>query len=106
MILGITPLQPPPPAKQVKEVRAARLDNHQTLLLYASLPVLLASYGAIWWNKEVHAKAHLQSWHGWLGAASVMWFLANAGMGASSVWWKGKLMGGEAAAKQMYKYHR
>ncbi|KAL7420796.1 hypothetical protein Q5752_004749 [Cryptotrichosporon argae] len=106
-VLGVTPLQPPPPAGGLTApTRAARLRTHQTLLLGVAVPALALGTASMWWNKHVHGAHHFTTWHAKFGLASVAWVVVQAGIGAASVWCGGKAFGGGDKAKRVYKYHR
>ncbi|KAK4685064.1 hypothetical protein P7C73_g5097, partial [Tremellales sp. Uapishka_1] len=96
---GITPLQP---STSSSDLRKKRLATHQTLLLGLALPALAVGTAGMWWNKHVHGAKHFTTWHSWFGVACVV----QALIGGASVWFGGKLFGGESKARKVYKYHR
>ncbi|WWD18899.1 hypothetical protein CI109_103355 [Kwoniella shandongensis] len=102
-LLGITPLQPPPPNSVT---RSSRFKSHQNLILLLALPALSIGSAAMIYNKYLHSAKHFTTWHSWFGLAVVGWTLVQAMIGASTVWWGGKVFGGEENAKRVYKYHR
>ncbi|WWC63132.1 uncharacterized protein I303_105732 [Kwoniella dejecticola CBS 10117] len=102
-LLGITPLQPPGTNSSIK---ATRFKSHQNIMLGLALPILTIGSVAMVYNKYLHGAPHFTSWHGKLGLISICWILAQASIGAASVWFDGKLFGGKESAKRVYKYHR
>ncbi|WVQ68178.1 uncharacterized protein L199_006384 [Kwoniella botswanensis] len=102
-LLGITPLQPPPPNSTTKK---NRFKTHQSVMLGFALPLLAIGSSAMIYNKYLHGAKHFTTWHGKLGLISVIWVVAQASIGAASVWGGGKAFGGEEKAKRVYKYHR
>jgi hypothetical protein len=102
-LVGITPLQPPPPGSAV---RAKRFNIHQYVLSGVTVPAMGLGVAAMWWNKHVHSADHFTTWHAWFGLATVGWVVVQALMGGLSVWWGGRAFGGGAKAKRVYKWHR
>ncbi|WWD02466.1 hypothetical protein V865_000506 [Kwoniella europaea PYCC6329] len=102
-LLGITPLQPPPPNSTAKQ---NRFKTHQLVMLGLALPLLAIGSSAMIYNKYIHGAKHFTTWHGKLGLIFVIWVVAQASIGAASVWGGGKAFGGEEKAKRVYKYHR
>ncbi|WVR07376.1 hypothetical protein IAU60_004417 [Kwoniella sp. DSM 27419] len=102
-LLGITPLQPPPPSSGTRQTR---FKTHQSFMLGLALPALAIGSVAMVYNKYLHGAAHFTSWHAKFGLTAILWVLLQASIGAASVWGGGKAFGGEAKAKRVYKYHR
>nr|XP_019044517.1 hypothetical protein I302_06429 [Kwoniella bestiolae CBS 10118]OCF23447.1 hypothetical protein I302_06429 [Kwoniella bestiolae CBS 10118] len=102
-LLGITPLQPPSPNSTTKQTR---FKTHQSVMLGFALPLLAIGSSAMIYNKYIHGAKHFTTWHAKLGLISVLWVIAQASIGAASVWGGGKALGGEEKAKRVYKYHR
>jgi len=103
LLLGITPLQPPPPTSKTRQTR---LDTHQYVMLGVMSPAFTIGTLAMWWNKHVHGATHFTTWHSWFGLATVGWMVVQSVIGAASVWFGGKAFGGVEQAKRVYKYHR
>lgn len=100
---GISPLQPPPPNTASRQTR---FQTHQNLILSLALPLFAVGTLAMWYNKHIHHAVHFTTWHAWAGLATVGWMLAQAAIGAASVWAGGKAFGGVDKAKKVYKWHR
>ncbi|WWC71712.1 uncharacterized protein I206_105670 [Kwoniella pini CBS 10737] len=103
ILLGITPLQPPSTNSSIKQ---NRFKSHQSIMLGLALPILTIGSLAMVYNKYIHGSSHFTTWHGKLGLISIIWIITQAFIGASSVWFNGKLFGGKENAKKVYKYHR
>ncbi|KAI9637237.1 uncharacterized protein MKK02DRAFT_24354 [Dioszegia hungarica] len=103
-LLAIFPLQPPTPSSSA--VRTSRFQLHQRWMYALALPALAVGTAAMWWNKHVHGAPHFTTWHSWFGAATVIWVLLQAALGSAASHFGGKLLGGPARAKKVYKYHR
>ncbi|WVQ81919.1 hypothetical protein IAT38_004046 [Cryptococcus sp. DSM 104549] len=102
-VIGVTPLQPPPPTSQS---RPPRLLAHQVIFLALSLPLMILGASTIAWNKHLHSANHLTTWHAKFGALVVLWAVVQAAVGAGSVWFGGKAFGGGDKARKVYKWHR
>ncbi|KAK8854949.1 hypothetical protein IAR55_003688 [Kwoniella newhampshirensis] len=102
-LLGVTPLQPPP---SNSATRSSRFKSHQNLMLLLALPALAIGSAAMIYNKYLHGAQHFTTWHSWFGLGVVGWVVLQAIIGASSVWFGGKVFGGGENAKRVYKYHR
>lgn len=101
--LGIASVQPPtPPAG----IRAARLALHQRVLLGIALPAMATGTSFMYYNKYVHGAEHFTTWHSYCGLFTLSWMLLQAALGAASVWFGGRALGGGMKAKAAYKYHR
>jgi len=99
---GIVTLQP----TSQPRTKAAGLARHQYAILCGSYPALLLGTLAIWWNKSLHGARHATTWHGILGYISVFWVVVQVFVGIGSVWFDGRLFGGNPKAKLVWKYHR
>ncbi|KAH9829196.1 uncharacterized protein C8Q71DRAFT_791587 [Rhodofomes roseus] len=99
---GIVTLQPTSQPK----TKAAGLARHQYAMLCGGYPALLLGTLAIWWNKTSHGSHHATTWHGILGYISVFWMVVQVFIGIGSVWFDGRLFGGNSSAKLVWKYHR
>lgn len=91
--------------QQPVEKRAA-LDAHQWINIGLVLPLLTVGASIMWYLHDQPNSAHFISYHGILGTACVVVAWIQAALGAASVWWKGKLVGGENKGKALWKYHR
>ncbi|KAI0807172.1 hypothetical protein C8Q74DRAFT_1213187 [Fomes fomentarius] len=86
---GILTLQPTSQAK----TKAAGLTRHQLAMIALGVPAIGFGTFAIFWRKYLHESSHFTTWHG------VM-------LGGGSVWFNGRLFGGNPKAKLVWKYHR
>lgn len=100
-ILVLQPTSQQDPARKQKA-----LDLHQLLNLGLALPLLSAGATIMWYLHDQPGTSHFISWHGTLGTVAVLWAWVQAVVGAASVWFDGKLLGGGAKAKAMWKWHR
>ncbi|TFK25039.1 hypothetical protein FA15DRAFT_668912 [Coprinopsis marcescibilis] len=101
---GIVTLQPT--SQSQPKDKAAGLVRHQIVVLGLAFPAILVGTWAIWHNKNLRNAPHYTSWHGTFGGLCIMWLIGQVLLGAGSVWFKGKLFGGGAKAKSLWKYHR
>ncbi|PCH38684.1 hypothetical protein WOLCODRAFT_136393 [Wolfiporia cocos MD-104 SS10] len=99
---GILTLQPTSQAS----TKLAGLTRHQRAVLYTGLPAILFGTLAIWVNKTLYQAPHATSWHGLFGYISVTWVVVQVLIGGGSVWFDGRLFGGNPKAKIVWKYHR
>ncbi|CDS00981.1 hypothetical protein [Sporisorium scitamineum] len=60
----------------------------------------------MWYLHDQPNSTHFISYHGMLGTGVVVAAWVQAALGAASVWWKGKLVGGERKGKALWKWHR
>lgn len=89
---------------QQGERKRQALTAHQWLNLLLVLPLFTAGASIMWY---LHSpSSHFISYHGILGTFVVAAAWIQAALGAASVWWKGKLVGGEAKGKALWKWHR
>ncbi|CDO70748.1 hypothetical protein BN946_scf184798.g63 [Trametes cinnabarina] len=86
---GILTLQPTSQAK----TKAAGLIRHQLAILALGVPAIALGTLAIVYRKYLHESPHFTTWHGII-------------LGAGSVWFGGRLFGGNPKAKLVWKYHR
>lgn len=101
---GLLVLQPTTP--QTPKRKGQALIWHQLFFLISFLPLVTAGAWIMWHLHSKPRAKHFISWHGTLGAIAVVWAWMQAAVGAASVWFKGKALGGEARAKSMWKWHR
>ncbi|KAG6897835.1 hypothetical protein C0992_010323 [Termitomyces sp. T32_za158] len=99
---GIVTLQP----TSRPETKAAGLRRHQVAVFFIGFPTIVLGTTAIAYNKWIHSKEHMTTWHGTLGYLSLAWIFIQVGLGGGSVWFKGAAFGGGAKAKALWKYHR
>ncbi|OSD01668.1 hypothetical protein PYCCODRAFT_1412440 [Trametes coccinea BRFM310] len=99
---GILTLQPTSQAK----TKAAGLTRHQLAILALGVPAITLGTVAIVYRKYLHESAHFTTWHGTIGIVSVAWMVVQIILGAGSVWFGGRLFGGNPKAKLVWKYHR
>lgn len=99
---SILVLQPTSQSKPNEKKSA--FNVHQVVNLILVLPVFTAGASIMWYLH--HPSQHFISWHGILGTTVVAWMWAQAAIGAATVWGKGQLLGGEARAKSLWKWHR
>ncbi|KZT03516.1 uncharacterized protein LAESUDRAFT_729101 [Laetiporus sulphureus 93-53] len=99
---GILTLQPTMQPK----TKLAGLRRHQLIMLAVGLPSITLGTFAIWWNKHIGSAHHAATWHGLLGYITVGWLLLQVLLGGGSVWFNGRLVGGNHRAKLVWKYHR
>ena len=100
---AITHLQPPTPLSA--SVRQENIDWHRNFLL-ATQGLLVVGSSAISIFKWSNGARHLTSWHSTFGALSGMGVVAQVAVGMAVTWEKGRMVGGEAKGKGLYKYHR
>ncbi|KAK7693294.1 hypothetical protein QCA50_002861 [Cerrena zonata] len=99
---GILTLQPTSRPK----TKASGLVRHQLAMFVLGYPAVLLAFGAIWYNKYRGGHSHFTTWHGLFGIISISLSILQVGLGAGSVWFDGKLFGGNPRAKLVWKYHR
>ncbi|KAG8987474.1 hypothetical protein FRB93_004501 [Tulasnella sp. JGI-2019a] len=58
------------------------------------------------YNKYNHGAPHFTSWHGRFGLLTLILLTIQVLIGGGSVWFGGRVFGGEDRAKAIYKYHR
>ncbi|GAC99250.1 hypothetical protein PHSY_006850 [Pseudozyma hubeiensis SY62] len=93
-----TPSQP--------SAKASAFTAHQYINLLLVLPLFTAGASIMWYLHDQPNSAHFISYHGILGTTVVCAAWVQAALGAASVWWKGKLVGGESKGKKLWKWHR
>lgn len=101
-IYGILTLQPTSQAK----TKAAGLTRHQLAMMGLGVPAIFLGTLAIVRRKALHESPHFTSWHGTLGIISMSWLVIQVVAGGGSVWFGGRLFGGNPKAKLVWKYHR
>jgi len=101
---GILTLQPT--SHLQPKAKVAGLNRHQLIILGLAFPCISVGTLVIIWNKNIHDAPHFVSWHGTFGIIAVSLMLGQMFLGAGSVWFGGKLFGGGAKAKGLWKYHR
>ncbi|KAI0374731.1 hypothetical protein BV20DRAFT_387850 [Pilatotrama ljubarskyi] len=99
---AILTLQPTSQAK----TKAAGLTRHQLVILALGVPAISLGTFAIVYRKSLHGHAHFTTWHGTIGIVSVAWMVVQIILGGGSVWFGGRLFGGNPRAKLVWKYHR
>jgi len=99
---GITTLQP----TALPSTKAAGLALHQRAMFYLGFPAILLGVSAMWLNKYIHAAPHATTWHGVFGYVTISWMVIQVLIGGCSVWFDGRLLGGNPRAKMVWKYHR
>ena len=100
LLLAILVLQP----TATPAAKAAGQRAHAALQLLALL-LFSAGVAVIETNKAVNHGEHLHSPHGYLGVLTGTLFLAQYAFGVA-MWAVPGLLGGEAKAKGLWKYHR
>ncbi|CCM03861.1 uncharacterized protein FIBRA_06011 [Fibroporia radiculosa] len=101
-VFGILTLQPT--SKPTSKVLGFR--RHQRIMLGAGLPAISIGTSAMWLNKTIHSAPHATTWHGTCGYITISWIITQAFIGGGSVWFGGRLFGGNPQAKLVWKYHR
>ncbi|KAN0059849.1 hypothetical protein ACQY0O_008423 [Thecaphora frezii] len=104
LVQSILVLQPTTQADAAAKKRA--FEVHQLLNLGLSLPLFTAGATIMWYLHDQPNAAHFISWHGILGTVAVSWAWLQAAVGAASVWFDGRLLGGPNKAKALWKWHR
>jgi len=99
---GILTLQPTSQPK----TKAAGLVRHQLVMVAVGFPLAAIGGIAIIYNKIRDDKAHFTSWHGFFGIITLIFILIQLAVGGGSVWFDGRLFGGNPKAKLIWKYHR
>ncbi|GAK64673.1 cytochrome b561 [Moesziomyces antarcticus] len=92
-------------ASQPAAKRSA-FSAHQWLNLVLVLPLFTAGASIMWYLHDQPGTAHFISYHGILGTAVVVAAWVQAALGAASVWGRGRMVGGEAQGKKLWKWHR
>ncbi|KAF8319991.1 hypothetical protein DL93DRAFT_2108080 [Clavulina sp. PMI_390] len=101
--IGILLLQPIP--STAPKLKRQGLQLHQIVQLVGLLSIAGGSTLMIV-NKIDHGAAHFTTWHGKFGLISIIWILFQVLAGGASVWFGGRLVGGKAKGKALWKYHR
>lgn len=104
LLQAVVVLQRTTPSQQAE--KKAAFTAHQYLNLLLVLPLFTVGASIMWYLHDQPGSAHFISYHGILGTACVVVAWIQAALGAASVWWKGKLVGGENKGKALWKYHR
>ncbi|KAI0670534.1 hypothetical protein C8Q78DRAFT_1036720 [Trametes maxima] len=99
---GILTLQPTSQAR----TKAAGLTRHQLAILALGVPAISLGTLAIVVRKSLQGHSHFTTWHGTIGIVSVAWMVVQIAVGAGSVWFGGRLFGGNPKARLVWKYHR
>ncbi|KAG5342215.1 hypothetical protein C0989_004527 [Termitomyces sp. Mn162] len=116
---GILTLQPTSQPK----TKTAGFRRHQAAIFFVGFPAIMLGTSAIAYNKWIHNRQHMTTWHGVcpaldpsqyvltsmvksFGYMSLTWILIQVCLGGGSVWFKGAAFGGGAKAKALWKYHR
>lgn len=99
---GVLTLQP----TRNPETKAAALTRHQVAILFVAFPLIFLGTFTIWLNKTVHHSHHARSWHGLFGYITTGWMVVQILLGGGSVWFNGRIFGGNPRAKLVWKYHR
>ncbi|KAH9854075.1 hypothetical protein C2E23DRAFT_819456 [Lenzites betulinus] len=99
---GILTLQP----TSQPRTKAAGLTRHQVVILALGVPSIALGTLAIVIRKSLHGHPHFTTWHGIIGIVSVAWMVIQILVGGGSVWFGGRLFGGNPKAKMLWKYHR
>jgi len=99
---GILTLQPTTKPR----TKAAGLARHQIFMIMLGFPAICLGVLAIIINKSVHEQPHFTTWHGRFGIIALSWMAIQVVLGGGSVWFKGRLFGGNPRAKRIWKYHR
>ncbi|SJX63557.1 related to Cytochrome b561 [Sporisorium reilianum f. sp. reilianum] len=79
---------------------------HQWLNILLVLPLFTAGAAIMWYLHAQPGTAHFISYHGALGTLVVVAAWIQAALGAASVWWNGRLVGGERRGRALWKWHR
>ncbi|KAI0080601.1 hypothetical protein K474DRAFT_1589520, partial [Panus rudis PR-1116 ss-1] len=99
---GILTLQPTSRPK----TKAAGLLRHQLAMIVLGFPMIILGTSAIYYNKVRGGHPHFTTWHGFFGIVTVCLSVVQVILGGGSVWFDGKLFGGNPRAKLIWKYHR
>ncbi|SNX84915.1 related to Cytochrome b561 [Melanopsichium pennsylvanicum] len=86
--------------------KKAAFNAHQTINLLLVLPLFTVGASIMYYLHDQPGASHWISYHGILGSLCVVVAWIQAALGAASVWWKGKLVGGENKGKALWKWHR
>lgn len=105
LVQAIVVLQRTSAQKSQSEKQAA-FRVHQWINVLLVLPLLTAGASIMWYLHDQPNAKHFVSWHGILGTTLVAWAWVQAAIGAATVAFNGKLVGGPNRAKSLYKYHR
>lgn len=92
-----------PTNQQEKKSRFSNPSTYQPLLV---LPLFTVGASIMYYLHDQPGTSHWISYHGILGTLCVVVAWIQAALGAASIWWKGKLVGGENRGKALWKYHR
>ncbi|RDB21344.1 hypothetical protein Hypma_011416 [Hypsizygus marmoreus] len=99
---GILTLQP----TSQPRTKAAGLTRHQIAIVLLGFPCILIGTMAVAYNKRIHNKEHMTTWHGTFGFLAFFWIFVQMALGGGSVWFQGVAFGGGVKAKALWKYHR
>lgn len=99
---GILTLQPTSSPK----TKAAGLTRHQLAMIILGFPIIFLGSLAIFYNKVASNRAHFTTWHGTFGLITFLFLMVQVALGGGSVWFNGRLFGGNPKAKSVWKYHR
>ncbi|EKM55635.1 uncharacterized protein PHACADRAFT_256398 [Phanerochaete carnosa HHB-10118-sp] len=99
---GILTLQP----TAYPKTKASGLTRHQLAMIVAGFPVAFLGYAAIFATKVINSRAHFTTWHGTFGLITFIFMVIQTILGGGSVWFNGRLFGGNPRAKLIWKYHR
>jgi len=99
---GIITLQP----TAYPKTKASGLTRHQLAMIVVGFPIAFLGYAAIFATKIINSRAHFTTWHGTFGLITFMFMVIQIVLGGGSVWFDGRLFGGNPRAKLVWKYHR
>ncbi|SPO26790.1 related to Cytochrome b561 [Ustilago trichophora] len=92
-------------ATNQREKKAA-FQIHQSINLLLVLPLLTIGAYIMYYLHDQPGTSHWISYHGILGTLCVVVAWIQTALGAASIWFKGRLVGGESNGKALWKYHR
>ncbi|KAG9015415.1 hypothetical protein FRB94_000019 [Tulasnella sp. JGI-2019a] len=82
------------------------LAQHQVWQGLLGFPLITLGGLVMVYNKYNHGAPHFTSWHGRFGLLTLILLTIQVLIGGGSVWFGGRVFGGEDRAKAIYKYHR
>lgn len=105
VVQAIVVLQRTSAQKSASEKQAA-FKVHQWINILLVLPLFTAGASIMWYLHDQPNAKHFLTYHGILGTGLVAWMWIQAAIGAATVAFNGRLLGGPQRAKSLYKYHR
>ncbi|KAL7413933.1 hypothetical protein BDY24DRAFT_369915 [Mrakia frigida] len=105
VVLAIWALQPT--STTAPKEKAQAFKAHRSLVLSLVLPSIILGSSAMYYNKSSHGAKHFTTWHGILGATTLLYLFVQSLFGlVVSTKPLYNVLGGKAKAKSFFKHHR